>query len=123
VCVPAEDADEARELLAGASPAEADAAGAADGGEPVGTEPDLEPALDSPRAAIARRAWRAAVLGLVFLPLILHAISLWHLARFATTSGPTSARSRRQAIGALVLDGLVAAGVVSVFLLTRRVGW
>jgi hypothetical protein len=118
VCVPEADAEQGRALLTGAIPPGEpdDLPAAALGAE----QQEAGPLHDGPRAASARRAWRAAILGLAFLPGLLHLISLWHLVGFARAAGPAPARSVRHAIGALIVDGLVAAGVASLVVLACR---
>jgi len=113
VFVPAAEADRAREILElqGAEPATPEDAAVLDDGDV---------ADEGLRAAAARRAWRAAVLGLVFLPPILHVVSAWHLVAYAREAGPTTARARRQAGAALVIDALVMLGVAALVITARR---
>jgi hypothetical protein len=107
LCVPAVDADRARRILGAPALAlvpDDDAEERDDAAE--------EPADDSRRAAPARRAWRAAVIGLVFFPGVLHLVSLYHLVRYAGSPGPASARTRRQARWALIVNLAVAAAIL-----------
>ena len=65
------------------------------------------------RAAI--RAWRAAVIGIVLCPGILHVLSVWQLVDVVYGSGPLSRGAKARAIGAAALDvaGIVFAGLVA----------
>lgn len=64
------------------------------------------PTLDTPDG-VAERALRAAVLGFVLFPPLLH---LWSLVLAAQVRGrPLSARARRRVVIALVLDGVALA--------------
>src|SRR6266542_1673326 len=104
--VPTADAERAREILY--PPAEDDATHADDAVD------------EGPRAAAARRAWRGAVLGSVFLFPPLHLLSMWHLATFGRTSGPVTPRARRQAWGALVIDAIAVAVVLGWIVVALR---
>lgn len=69
------------------------------------------PTLDTPDG-IAERALRAAVLGFVLLPPLLH---LWSLVLLAQVAGkPLSAKGRSRLRMALVLDGAALAGTAAV---------
>ncbi len=112
VYVPAADADRAKEILAagGGEPESAADAAALDGDD----------ATEGPREGAARRAFFAAFLGLVFIPGVLHLISLWQLAVYARTPGPVSRRGRRRAVLAAVVDVAALAGIVAVVVAMRR---
>ena len=68
---------------------------------------DPDEARPNPREAAALRAWKAAVIGWILLPVALHLYSLWHLSSvlrldaFALSTG-----ARRRAWAALALDVL-----------------
>jgi hypothetical protein len=113
VFVPAADVERAREIL--------DASG---GGESATPEDaavlEGDAAEVGARAAAARRAWRAAVLGLVFLPPLLHVISAWQLVAYARDPGPTTRRARRQARGALLIDALVVIALATLVIVKLR---
>jgi hypothetical protein len=113
LAVAAADVERADELLAPGvgEPAED---GAPDGGGPDAGGPEADAgALDGDegaepaRDALARRAWRAAILGLVFLPVLLHLYSAWLALRFHGEAGPASPASRRRAGLALLVDAAV----------------
>lgn len=65
---------------------------------------------DAETEALLARAWRASIVGIVFLPVILHLYSMWLLLR-ASTSGhsfsPEGSRKFYQAFAVNVLAGLV----------------
>lgn len=84
----------------------------ADDDHALAPEPEAPlPTLDTPDG-VAERALRAAVLGFVLLPPLLH---LWSLALAARVRGqPLSERARRRLTIALVLDGVALAGTAAV---------
>lgn len=110
--VPAADTERAREILdaSAGEPASAQDAAALEG----------EAADEGPRAAAARRAWRAAVLGLVFLPVLMHLVSVWHLASYVRAPGLATPRARRQATGAIAIDLLVVAAAAAIAVAALR---
>jgi hypothetical protein len=75
-----------------------------------------EEAAESESDATAARAWKAAVVGLLFPFLLLHLYSAWLLFQLPWTRGPLSPAGRRKALAAAVLDFL---GFVAVILLLR----
>jgi hypothetical protein len=85
-------------------------------------EPDLagQPEEDSPEPSpgdnLAKYALRAAILGLLLCPPILHLYSVWLLFRLALFQGDVSADSMRKGIVALVIDTMV---IITVVLLIR----
>ena len=92
-------------------------------------DPDLQsryiqdkPTMPSPESSVhdeseylIERAWRAAVLGFVFLPPFTHIYSLGMLWEAFSLSTPISPRSKRLAIAALTLDiiAVVIVGLVA----------
>jgi hypothetical protein len=103
------DVERGREILEakGGEPADAREAEALEGGEPA----------EHPRDALARRAWRGAVLGLFFLPVLLHLYSAWLAIRYHAEAGPVSGGSGWRARAALVIDLAVLGGVAAYLLL------
>jgi hypothetical protein len=88
---------------------------------PVATEPGLE-GEEEPRHPIQRTAddlaayaWRAAVLGFIVCPFILHVYSLYLLLRVALMPDSLTAAWKRKAIVALVLDLVVLIFVTLAF--------
>jgi hypothetical protein len=74
---------------------------------PVGAAASVAPLPDdSPTVAdqLVTRAWRAAVLGSVCLPVFLHVLALFLLSQAATCGTPMSERSRRLAMLSLGLS-------------------
>lgn len=71
---------------------------------------DPDDARPNPREAAALRAWKAAVIGWILLPVVLHLYSLWHLSSVLRYDAFTlSAGARRRAWIALFLDVLALA--------------
>jgi hypothetical protein len=64
---------------------------------------------ESPRDALARRAWRSAVLGIVFLPVLLHLYSAGLVVAYHLTRGSVGARSRWRVHAALAIDAAAIA--------------
>jgi hypothetical protein len=108
VCVPAADLERAREILTTlALPAPEDSANPED----ADADPEALAEEENARTHYARRAWRAAILGMVFLPVLLHILSTWNLVRLAWTPGRMSRRAWRMTIGALAVNIIVFTGV------------
>jgi hypothetical protein len=105
VYVPGDAAERARELIAssGGQPESA-----ADAAALEGDATDV-----SARDAAAKRAFLAAVLGIVFLPGVLHLVSIWQLVAYARTPGLASPRGRRRAVMAGIIDAAVVALAVA----------
>jgi len=93
-----DDVERVRELLA-APPVPAEAAEA--------DEPEEPPEDPESTEALARRAWRAALFGLMFLWVILHIYSLWLLLKLSFRPDDVSPEGMRKVYGALVIDGFV----------------
>ncbi len=98
VQVPARDADEARELL--------QALYAPDPATEAVAKP--EPAE---RDDLARRAWAASIMAFITLPVVVHLYSLLLLSQIARAPGKLSAKGRRQARLAALVD-VVSIGAV-----------
>ena len=71
-----------------------------------------------PREEAALRAWRAAIIGLLLLPPLLHLFSLMQLGAALAMPGTLSSRAKTRAIAAFAIDciaiGVTAAIVVAV---------
>lgn len=72
-------------------------------------EEDLEPE-DAEREAMIARAWRASILGIVFLPILLHLYSMWLLLRASFGDRKLSSEASRKFYLAFAVN-LVAGGV------------
>ena len=73
---------------------------------------DIEEDALSPTAvgdATARRAWRAAVLGLILLPPLLNVYSIWLLLEVVLNHRPLSQKGHRCFLGAMLVDVLLLA--------------
>jgi hypothetical protein len=82
---------------------------------PEGDDADVEPRL-SPRERVANRAFRAAVFGLAFAPLLIYAGAL--LIRMRFVRGPLEGRARRRAmVATLIVLALPAISAVFIVLL------
>ena len=73
-----------------------------------------EPAekIDEEAEAMLLRAWRASILGLVFLPIVLHLYSMYLLIRAATRADAFSADGKKRFYLAFSVN-LLAAGLWS----------
>jgi hypothetical protein len=105
VTVSPEDVERAKEVLA-----------ANDAPRALNDAPEDEPdseddavTAESPRDAMARRAWRSAVLGIVFLPVLLHLYSAALVVTYHLTGGSVAARSRWRIHAAFAIDTVVIA--------------
>ncbi len=72
-------------------------------------EDEEEAVLDSPKDVIARRAWLAAVFGLL-CPGVLHIVSILMLLDIREAPGKLTPMGRRWALAALLLDALILIG-------------
>jgi len=87
-----------------------------DDGEPVHDEPSEGDEIQESRAdAIARRAWRSAVIGLLLFPPVLHFYSVGLLLQLLRADDPLSGRGKWAVLGALAVDVLVGMVVWYVF--------
>lgn len=84
-------------------------------GEPEPTDPDddEEEAKDSPKDVIARRAFRAAVFGLITCPGVLHLISVFILMELGDKPGELTSAGRTWLLLAVVIDMLVFISIVA----------
>lgn len=67
---------------------------------------DADDPRPGPREAAALRAWRAAIIGLIVFPPLLHLFSLTQLAVVLSSSEPLPAPARWRALAALVIDAV-----------------
>jgi hypothetical protein len=79
--------------------------------QPRDPDPD-EKELESESDATAARAWKAAVIGLIFPVLLLHIYSVWLLLQLPWTGGALSPTGRRKAVAAAALDFLVFVALI-----------
>jgi hypothetical protein len=75
-------------------------------------EEDEDEPVESDADAIAARAWRSAVIGLLMLPPLLHFYSAWLLFQLPWARGVLSHAGRRNVVLAAVLDLLVLAALL-----------
>ncbi len=109
-----EDLERARELLAKppphTRPDPSDAASVEAEAEEVEPEPDPDST-----EALAVRAWRATLIGLLPpLWVFLHIYSLWLLVKLSSRPDEVSPAGMRRVYGALAIDGFVLVGVALV---------
>ncbi len=97
------DVERAREVLDVPPPAESAAPEPADEMEP---EEDLNSS-----EALAERAWRAALLGLITLPGLVHLFSLWLAFKVAGRDDTLSDNGTTKLYGALAIDGVALVGM------------
>src|SRR5262245_35082941 len=81
---------------------------------PDADESDVEPRL-SPRERVAERAFRAAVFGLIFVPLLVYAGAL--LIRMRLARGRLEGKARRRAIVATLIVLAIPAFIVTLVVL------
>ena len=81
-------------------------------------EEDPDDPRPNPREAAALRAWRAAVGGIVLVPVLLHLYSVLQLATVVQREDRLTTGARHRAIAAAVIDALVIAGALW-FIATR----
>jgi hypothetical protein len=77
---------------------------------------EAEYAIASGPEEIASRAWRAAVIGLVLFPPVLHVYSIWLLLRLSSISAYLTPAASRKMYGALLIDMAVLVAVVMAYL-------
>jgi hypothetical protein len=102
----------------GPTEAEADLASEVDRAEPSEAGLVAQPDDDFPEPSVgddlAKYALRAAILGLLLCPPLLHIYSVWLLLRMALFHGDVSADSMRKGIAALIIDTMAIVVVVLV---------
>ena len=112
-----EDLERARELLASPPPHARPALSEAPAGTEDQADDDSEPEPDPDSTeALAARAWRAAIFGMILCPPTLHVYSLWLIARIAARSDDLSQEGTLKMYAALFVDGVI---VVAAALILR----
>ncbi len=93
------DAERARQLLAAPLPADAAAQEQLD---------EVDPPEDlNSSESLAEHAWRAALLGCITIPVLVHLFSLWLAFKIARRDDTLSDTGTRKLWGALAIDGVV----------------
>jgi hypothetical protein len=108
------DAEAALKLLAAAEPPATDEVAVQ--AEPAPQDPEESSSADeiSPSDQVAYRAMKAAVIGLLILPVVLHLYSLVQLLKLGGSRGSLTRKGRTRAVAAATIDALVFAVVIAV---------